>query len=409
MNLDQSIISSNKGINRESFSIFALYILVYGGYIKLFFPIVSTVVIVLQVAVMILSILLDNKVVIGNKKSVIVLSIMLISIVLMSLGFFYTSDVEIARNRLTIDLSTILYIIIIYIIASRLDVEKLNTLIQKFMRYNIILISLYFVLYIGIFISGLSVGGRLGDVVGNAIWLGRLCSEQIMLILISNNWKLSRVQKLLFVLLSAICVFTGSKGPIVVVFVVLTLYYIKITSLSPKKIAITIMISLALLAVFYAISNASSTFIVNRFSLGTMMASGSGYRVSRYTYTIQAIPEHLVMGHGLGSWSKNYWASYGVTSSFNDYPHNILLELLYENGIVVTFIWLLSVFLVWRAFKIVSRERIYVLWLLLIMNVLFGFFSGSIIDGNRGIYYFFAICVALIPKLKKYDLLKEKV
>ena len=400
MNLDQSIISSNKGINRESFSIFALYILVYGGYIKLFFPIVSTVVIGLQVAVMILSILLDNKVVIGNKKSVIVLSIMLISIVLMCLGFFYTSDVEIARNRLTIDLSTILYIIIIYIIASRLDVEKLNSLIQKFMRYNIILISLYFVLYIGIFISGLSVGGRLGDVVGNAIWLGRLCSEQIMLILISNNWKLSRVQKLLFILLSAICVFTGSKGPIVVVFVVLTLYFIKITSLSPKKIAITIMISLALLAVFYAISNASSTFIVNRFSLGTMMASGSGYRVSRYTYTIQAIPEHLVMGHGLGSWSKNYWASYGVTSSFNDYPHNILLELLYENGIVVTFIWLLSVFLVWRAFKIVSRERIYVLWLLLIMNVLFGFFSGSIIDGNRGIYYFFAICVALIPKLK---------
>lgn len=52
--------------------------------------------------------------------------------------------------------------------------------------------------------------------------------------------------------------------------------------------------------------------------------------LDRYSYTLREVKGNI-WGHGLGSWGKNYW---GDLRAIYDYPHNILLEIAYETGVL---------------------------------------------------------------------------
>jgi hypothetical protein len=106
----------------------------------------------------------------------------------------------------------------------------------------------------------------------------------------------------------------------------------------------------------------------------SVLFSGSNYgsigsRLEQYVVALNLLEEYP-MGIGVGHW---------IFFSEHDYPHNFLVELLVEQGLVVGLASLLLVLFFFT--KIHDRNLRY----LALMFLLFSMFSGSVID-NRGIY-----------------------
>jgi len=401
MELSLNIIE-NRRLSR--FRLYTIYILVCGGYVKLFFPVIGILIDILQVSMSVLCLLMNRSIRIYKGRPLSAFIRMIAALLLMCASYIYSTDKVLGKSRLIICIMTIVYMAIVYMIAVQLTRTEMERLIKVFIYFNQVIITTYFLLYLGSFISAVNIGGRLGDAVGNSIWLGRLCAEQIALIVIHNNWKLTGLEKLNLLFLLLTCIMTGSKGPLISVIMLLAFTYVINTRLTGKKIVIVCLAVIGVAVIIYYITNSTNYFIISRFSLDSALVKDPGYRVSRYTYTLGAIPEQLITGHGMGSWAKYYWGSFGIIPTANDYPHNIVLEMLFESGFVMTLLWIGAIFKIYNFFRSYRQDALYVFMLVLLANVLFGMFSGSIIDGNRGIYYYFAICVAIGSKKQDYAL-----
>lgn len=78
-------------------------------------------------------------------------------------------------------------------------------------------------------------------------------------------------------------------------------------------------------------------------------------RMSYYGYAISNIPHAPVLGHGTGSFAMDYEGE-----DIPTYPHNVFLELGYENGMVGVLIFTIFLFMLYKRWK---EMRIYVNYL----------------------------------------------
>jgi O-antigen ligase len=106
-------------------------------------------------------------------------------------------------------------------------------------------------------------------------------------------------------------------------------------------------------------------------------------RTALYAKTIELSRRALVLGHGTGSWPV--LVGYGDEGN---YPHNLFLELVAENGLVglILFFMLLRV-----AFRPVSLERLRrdpqaLCALMLFANALFNAMTTGDLPGNRAVF-----------------------
>src|SRR5262249_38304292 len=117
-----------------------------------------------------------------------------------------------------------------------------------------------------------------------------------------------------------------------------------------------------------------------RLSSGKAGSGSASQRLDYYRRTLLAIPDHLLFGEGVGSWSFFY---YGADR--REYPHNLFLETSYEEGLFGQL--LLLGFLILMAYAIrdnlrVTNHHFGVLAGLLLFCVLVSMFSGDL-DDNR--------------------------
>jgi O-antigen ligase len=121
--------------------------------------------------------------------------------------------------------------------------------------------------------------------------------------------------------------------------------------------------------------------------------SGSGAkRLDFYSRTMAAIPENLWLGQGIGSWSVFY---YGRDT--RDYPHNLLLETMFEEGVVGASLFLLFLGLLAIAIRrmLAATDSQYgVLAGLLVYCVSVSMFSGDL-DDNRILWLWAGVILAV--------------
>jgi O-antigen ligase len=119
---------------------------------------------------------------------------------------------------------------------------------------------------------------------------------------------------------------------------------------------------------------------------------GSGVkRLDFYARTLTALPENLWFGQGVGSWSVFY---YGADR--REYPHNLFLEIAYEEGLVTLSVFLAllaSVAILIRRLLRQTKHRYGALAGILLYCATVSMFSGDL-DDNRLLWLWIGIALA---------------
>lgn len=118
----------------------------------------------------------------------------------------------------------------------------------------------------------------------------------------------------------------------------------------------------------------------------------AGNRLKFYRATLEAIPDHMLFGTGIGSWAKFYYGS-----DLRNYPHNLFLEIAFEAGLLGLASLLILFALVVRAMMrmlAASNFHFLVLGLLVLFCVLASQFSGDL-DDNRLIWVWIGVSLAV--------------
>jgi O-antigen ligase len=123
--------------------------------------------------------------------------------------------------------------------------------------------------------------------------------------------------------------------------------------------------------------NAKATELEEMASGGSSSGSAAK-RLDFYRVTLAAIPNQPIFGTGIGSWGVFYFGS-----DARGYPHNVLLEITYEEGIVGLAAFLILLFAMGVALVRMikaSHSHFLVVGLLVLYCVLVSLFSGDLDD-----------------------------
>lgn len=122
-------------------------------------------------------------------------------------------------------------------------------------------------------------------------------------------------------------------------------------------------------------------------------SSGSaGKRLGFYRTTLEAIPDHLLFGRGIGSWATFYYGS-----DQRNYPHNVFLEITFEEGLLGLVVFLTLLFIAARAaarMVAASNYHFLAVGLLILFCVVASQFSGDL-DDNRLLWVWIGMSLAI--------------
>lgn len=217
-----------------------------------------------------------------------------------------------------------------------------------------------------------------------------------------------------YISLFSVCVFfglviflTGSKGPIFSLFLTI-LIIILLHSKNVIKNAFFVLVTVYLLYLFAIeltniVPSELQAFFDRRYNLETDEASSISLRLDMVIFTITDIFERGLFfnffGHGIG----DFLFAYGKAS----YPHNIILEVFYEYGIVGTiFLGFILLFL-YNRIREYKQSSIIVKYL--IVTTLFFFLTAQSTGDISGNYTFVAFFIILyLAHKNKYLLINHE-
>lgn len=269
-------------------------------------------------------------------------------------------------------------------------------------KCNVLLIGLFTFINFSDFIGAATQGQRIGSESTNPIWVARLCCETILcMIVLPKDMKNKRLCFFATIGLLSLVFLTGSKGPLVALGLA-WLYYIYISSqhrvgrINLKFLAqisaFMILIILGAIGIDYF---KDFDFIKYRFSWESIFVDAEGYRMERYSFAWNKIQEEIITGYGFGSWSILY---NGIDQM--DYPHNIILELWLETGLIGLFLFS-SIIIIALKGILRSSNEIKIISTFFVMSILMAMFSGSLSEGNRGLYTYLGIISSMVFISKK--------
>jgi O-antigen ligase len=125
---------------------------------------------------------------------------------------------------------------------------------------------------------------------------------------------------------------------------------------------------------------------------GGSSSGSAGKRLDFYKNTLAAIPNHLMLGTGIGSWSTFYYGT-----DLRNYPHNLLLEITFEEGVIGLAAFSAFLFVVGAAIFRMQREsrsHFLALALIVLYCVIVSLFSGDL-DDNRLLWLWAGITLAI--------------
>lgn len=214
----------------------------------------------------------------------------------------------------------------------------------------------------------------------NEIWLARLLSLSIIFVF-AKDFRIPSFYKLLLILIMIIALFfTGSKIMIYFLPLVLLIYLLRNLSMRNIVATVTIVFIVGLLLSFI-LSNFDTNALLLRFGLqsNTISQRIILFRMSLDSYTKGNIISYL-FGNGFGTVPYSLFLP-----DERIYPHNIIIEILYELGIVGVFIFIFSIFKI-----IFNSVKNNILFYGMILFLLFSFSSGDL-AGNNFLFIFIAL------------------
>jgi O-antigen ligase len=127
-------------------------------------------------------------------------------------------------------------------------------------------------------------------------------------------------------------------------------------------------------------------------SQGRSTGGSADKRFTFYRDTAQAIPEHLVLGNGVGSWSVFFYGN-----DFRAYPHNMVLEITFEEGLLglgalVAFLVAVG-YAAYRTYQLCGSQYA-VLAILILYELIVSMFSGDL-DDNRLLWLWAGVALAV--------------
>lgn len=272
------------------------------------------------------------------------------------------------------------------------------TLIPFFLRQNykiffwgyissLMLVILLLTVKSGSFLSSETptVNSRLDVGSLNPIWISRLVFEAVLIA--GMILKLGK-GKLLFLILASFPVvyMSGSKGPIVACLITWFLYSLKFGGGRIKMIMLT---GIVLIGGYMALTGSAGlnedSYFVQRFLRVVPDASSDEMkeesRMIVWPLTIEKIKEGgmsaLLFGNGIGNFPQFY---YGYPTNDRVYPHNFFLEMIVEEGVLLTVFVCFFFFYFYRK----SRNDFKYIFIYFLLNAMF---SGDIILNEQVFFY----------------------
>lgn len=200
---------------------------------------------------------------------------------------------------------------------------------------------------------------------------------------------------------------SAARGPIVALLIVLVLNLAVSTRKISKTIVALLLLGVSAYAAFAVFSHVDPSKYNSKLTeiedlVEGKAASGSAVkRLAFYRETLAAIPNHLFLGGGIGSWSVFY---YGADE--RGYPHNLFLEVAFEEGLlglsalgIFLFAMGVASFRLLRA----TGTRYAVFPSLVLFCVIVSMFSGDL-DDNRVLWYWagvmLTVCAITIARFR---------
>jgi O-antigen ligase len=126
-------------------------------------------------------------------------------------------------------------------------------------------------------------------------------------------------------------------------------------------------------------------------SEGKATSGSGGKRLAFYRQTFRAIPDHALLGNGVGSWAVFYFGN-----DQRAYPHNLLLEIAFEQGflgIAAFAVFLVAIGAAVRRTYQLSGSHFAVAPLLITYALVVSNFSGDL-DDNRMLWLWAGLALA---------------
>lgn len=410
------IISKKTTLGRVTWDSSILYVLLYGGYIKLLFPTFRVAIMAVQVCGILaglISLGRRNFIIFTDKTrrhALFAFTLMLVYIAVCAIVFALVSNNQYGFEKLEGLLPTVGYILAIIGLYNHTHTDDF---FQKYFKLaittNVVVCTLYSLLHVNEFVQVLSQSSRLGGSETNPIWIARMCCETAVMIFAERKAKLCTKEWFVILGLITLSFTTGSKGPIVCAIVVGLYYYFFVldNKVAEHKLLVLVASIISAVLIVSMFSGSDNAFIQQRFSIESILTSDPGYRLDRYIYTAKNILQRPFWGHGFGTWGTAYWSQassipswMNVKTLYADYPHNYILELWYESGIVPIMLFFYTVYCCGRFTKLNKYKHwaMQTVWLLLLINIGYSMTSGSIFSGNQGVYYYLTLIITMNVK-----------
>lgn len=330
-----------------------------------------------------------------NKSFLLPLSLLLLFMTYLIFGYYYSpSEINSQDKVIKIIVLTIPAAILPFFMLKKM--ENVRTLAT-----SIVIISFFSAIAVlPAAINSLSGIGFLGYGEDNYQGLARLTGAGLVFLVFYHFILASKnshriVYSILILIFSFVLLSTGSRMPLIA-FGILAMYYlatsVKISNyrLYMKKEIKYVFGLLILLVPFliFAISKGYFLTLFNRFEVLFIDGGGTSAegRISRFDSALSFWGNRPLKGNGTGSFGYLYNGT-----NENDYPHNLVLELLSENGLIGLILFSLILFQVLYFLVKVSSKKLYDPLLTACLFFSAYFFINAMVSGDlNGNRMFFA-------------------
>jgi O-antigen ligase len=316
---------------------------------------------------------------------------------LVTASYFYTSAPDYGGTKLTrfLLIGTVFLIAPFFVIFSEEDFRRFVRLFIGFSAITAVQL-----------ISNLEMRSQDAENDITRIGAGWLMGMAILLLLFYPISRNRRWQRTLLVFLLPLFIAglmaSAARGPIVALSIA-TLISVTIL-LKEGKLRIA---TAAFLLFFLVAGIGGAFFILRQTDLGKYTAKAgelevlftqgdstgsAGKRIAFYRATLAAIPGQPLLGTGIGSWSTFYFGN-----DQRNYPHNLFLEIAFEEGLVGLTAFLVLLLLVGISiFRMLgaSRSHFLVLGLLVLYCLIVSLFSGDL-DDNRVLWLWIGVTLTV--------------
>ncbi len=166
-------------------------------------------------------------------------------------------------------------------------------------------------------------------------------------------------------------------------------------------------VCLAVIIPFLVMPARTTERIKHMFGGGYELVEATYTRSPRFSFAWKNSWESPVFGHGTGAFAQD-WAGHDERS----YPHNIVLELFYENGLIGVAIGMSFLMLIFRRWRQAARlvcehglsikeyQAVHLAGLLFLYTLMQSMKSGDL-DGNRFMFFCSGLVIAILSLIRR--------